>query len=115
MEILNWLLEIDFVTDYQVLEFERWNTGFYYKIRIQITDNSLLYVRDYVDKHERNYSFHWQKSSGELIIRWDNAKHHPGLGNYPHHKHMADMVVSSEEPTLHDIIQHIGEILRAND
>jgi hypothetical protein len=27
---------------------------------------------------------------GRRIYRWDNAPHHPGLANYPHHFHAED-------------------------
>lgn len=40
------------------------------------------------------YSFHWQDAQGRLIRRWDNAPHHPGLPNAPHHIHEADGTVS---------------------
>lgn len=33
------------------------------------------------------YSFHWQKATGELRIRWDNAPHHPEVHTHPHHVH----------------------------
>lgn len=67
-----------------------------------IIDCSLLHVKEYNDINERNYSFHWQKSNGELIIRWDNAPHHKHLENYPHHKHTADRVEESKEITLQE-------------
>jgi len=33
------------------------------------------------------YSYHWADAQGNLIRRWDNAPHFPGLPNFPHHVH----------------------------
>jgi hypothetical protein len=33
------------------------------------------------------YSFHWQRSDGQLLKRWDNAAHHPEVETFPHHLH----------------------------
>ncbi|MEW5827552.1 MAG: DUF6516 family protein, partial [Chloroflexota bacterium] len=33
------------------------------------------------------YSYHWESKNGDLIRRWDNARHFPRLENFPHHVH----------------------------
>ena len=57
-----------------------------------MSDKSLLEIFEYfyiledVVKVEK-YSFHWQDAEGNLISRWDNAKHHPNIATYPNHVH----------------------------
>jgi hypothetical protein len=33
------------------------------------------------------YSYHWADPQGNLIRRWDNTPHFPGLPGFPHHIH----------------------------
>jgi len=46
-------------------------------------DGSRLYFTEYVDVKYRiekfTYSYHYQNKSGELLFRYDNAKHEPPL------------------------------------
>lgn len=70
--------------------------------KIFFCDNSILEFMEMlvIDKNlERpKYRFHWQDGNGKLLIRWDNAKHHPELDTYPHHKHVhADSKVESSK------------------
>jgi hypothetical protein len=47
----------------------------------------------------KKYSFHWQKSSGDLLERWDNANHYPEVENFTHHVHVGGIsVVQPSEP-----------------
>jgi hypothetical protein len=50
--------------------------------------------------------------AGELVFRYDNAEHHPGLSNYPHHKHVGGRIVSAIEPTLSQILDEVSACLR---
>lgn len=34
---------------------------------------------------------------GERILGWDNARHYPGLANYPHHMHLPDGAIEPSE------------------
>ena len=79
-----------------------------------LSDNSILYVREYVDETERDYSFHWQTADNELIIRWDNAFHYEHLKTYPNHKHVSGEVLESYELSLADVLEYICQHLRGN-
>lgn len=46
----------------------------------------------------KSYNFHWQKSDGTLIMRWDNVEHHQEIKTFPHHFHLGDEKVSESEP-----------------
>lgn len=51
-------------------------------------------------------------SAGESVFRYDNAPHHPGLENFPHHKHVGSKRFSSIEPSLSQVLDEIAEHLR---
>ena len=55
------------------------------------------------------YRYHWQDASGNVIRRWDNAMHHPGLPHAPHHVHMPDGSVEgvAEPPDAMAVLAHI--------
>ena len=111
MEILQWLHDISIVTNFKVLKYYNWENGFYYKVRIQIKDNTSLHAKEYKDINERSYSFHWQNENNRLIIRWDNAPHHRYIKTFPHHKHLPDKIEESVPMTLDEALQTIEELI----
>ncbi len=72
MEIIKCLEKSTAVTEF-VLDIKIFESGFYIRIEAVLIDSTELYIREYVDANERNYSYHWQLSNSELILRWDNA------------------------------------------
>lgn len=63
------------------------------KAEISFIDESVLYVREFVDVENSEerlmYVYQCVTSSGRLIFRYDNTGHHKKLmlPTYPHHKH----------------------------
>jgi len=112
MEILNCLKKFSIVKSFEVLDFRTFQDGFYIKVKVILKDSSELYIREYVDVEERNYSYHWQSVNGKLIVRWDNAPHHEDIRTYPHHKHINGKVEESFETTCERILTVISEILQ---
>jgi len=107
MEIISCLNNSTIVSDFRILEYKTFTNGFYIKIFVLLIDQTELYMREYSDPTERNYSYHWQNKNGKLITRWDNSPHYPGLFNTPHHKHIQGKVEPSEEITLEDVLKKI--------
>lgn len=108
MEIFKWLDDKDFVESYIVHDFRESSTAYYLNIQAQFIDGSILYARQYVETDRRKYSFHWQKTTGDLILRWDNAPHFPNLATYPHHKHVGETSVeTSHDISLEDVLKYI--------
>ena len=80
-------------------------------------DGSVLYFTEVVDVELRidrvKYRYQYQRlDTSERIFRYDNAKHHPTLATFPHHKHIGaesepDMVLPSPERFLGDIFDEI--------
>ena len=68
-------------------------------------------IREYIDakyKTEKvNYGYHYQGKDGNLIFRYDNARHRPTLG-FIDHKHLSDgTVIESAEPDIADVIDEV--------
>ena len=59
------------------------------------------------------YSFHFKTSTDQVIFRYDNARYHATLSNFPHHKHIDPQgdVEASTQPTVHQIAREIAEYL----
>lgn len=100
-----------FIESYEIQDYRHWENGFYYKLTVIFTDDSVLFVREYVDENERNYSFHWQTTDNQLIMRWDNAPHHRHIPTYPHHKHTSDGIFESVEISLEDVLKFIASMM----
>jgi len=112
MEIFRSLEQIECIQLYEVLDYQNWDDGFYYKLKSIFNDQSILFVKEYLDETERNYSFHWQAENGMVIIRWDNAPHHKTLITFPHHKHTNKDVLESSEISLEEVLEIIGDKLK---
>ena len=115
MNFFTCLKEFPFVKDIEVLDLRFFKTGFYTKIRVQLKDESILYIREYVDENERSYSYHWQTKEGELIIRWDNAPHYKDIPTYPHHKHVKGKILPNYAITCEEILKEIEQELKLKD
>lgn len=82
---------------------------------------TVLYFTEVVDVKfgidKIKYRYQYQKmGSYERIFRYDNARHHPGLPTFPHHKHIGlevepDHVVESIEVNLQDVLEEIERAL----
>lgn len=59
-----------------------------------------------------NYRFHFQDSQNNLIFRYDNTHHFPDLENFPHHKHLCNDVVSSDEPSVIRVIEEAIQLAK---
>lgn len=95
MEILSFLSLSKIVKDFNILDLKQFNDGFYIKIKVDLINDSVVFIKEYVDTIERNYSYHWQDLDGNLIIRWDNAPHHKNIVTYPHHYHKNGKIFES--------------------
>jgi hypothetical protein len=61
--------------------------------KVQFTDGSTLYFREYLDADTQTveklmYVYHYQDTAGKMILRYDNAAHRPSPHSFDH-KHDA--------------------------
>ena len=87
-----------------------------YKARLTLVDASILEFSEIIvfGIQKRKYSFQWMDANFDLIMRWDNALHHPQIATFPHHKHVGDeyVVEASEEMFLTDVLSFIGSRIK---
>ncbi len=83
------------------------------RFKMELKDGSEIYVFEYVKVPIEiiDYSYHWQDKDKNLIIRWDNAPHHPELNNFPHHLHIKEQIKSSKKLTLIEALETIEDNL----
>ncbi|MFH1197026.1 MAG: DUF6516 family protein [bacterium] len=115
MTILESLEKNKVVRSFIVQDIKNFTAGFYLKICISLIDDTKLFVREFSSIDKRDYSYHWQKVSGELICRWDNAPYHKEFATFPHHKHFENKILPSSEITVDDVLKIISDsILKAS-
>jgi len=89
-----------YIKSFQVHLYEQEGPLFRFKAELQLNDDSKIFIKEYVFKNnERKYAYHWTDASGNLICRWDNASHWPGISAFPHHKHI-DSVLRNQPKHL---------------
>ena len=94
-QIITALRRSPLVKDLEVIEVIEEESVQFLRVRAEITDGSLLYVRELIFSDHSKYSYHWQTRRGKMLLRWDNAPHYPDLLNSPHHFHDQDGNISS--------------------
>ena len=97
---------------YEILLWENEPTSYRFNAKISFIDHSVLTVKEYLFRSGRKYSYHWQDKDGQLLIRWDNARHWKDVSTFPHHKHLKDEVIPSVETTIEDVLDHISRCLK---
>lgn len=89
----------------------------YFKARIKFVNGSELHLFELVTikngKAEvEKYRYHYQNSEGNIIKRWDNAKHHSELKTFPDHVHTAnDKTKESKKPGIPNILLEIIKLI----
>lgn len=111
MAIFKWLNDYDKLIDsYTIHDLRESGEMHYMNIEVHLRDSSQLFIKEFQEHGRRKYAFHWQTSSGEVILRWDNAPHFPKLPNFPHHKHLSyQSVEDGYDIPLEDVLQYIAD------
>ena len=87
------------------------NSG-YFKAQLIFIDNSELHLFEFATTENdkpavEKYRYHYQNSEGKLIMRWDNAKHHPEIKTFPSHLHVGNKVEESRKPEIEDVLLEV--------
>lgn len=82
---------------------------FYFKYLLSISE-ALMVVDNQITVID--YRYHFQDGQSNLIFRYDNTPHFPALSSFPHHKHLEDRVVSSDQPSIGMVIQYAIAFLK---
>ena len=86
------------------------NSDLRIKIRVELTNGWLVDMWERSAPGFRRYSYHVFQE-GQIITRWDNAAHHAHLENFPHHQHVGDTIVSSEEMDVASVLAQLESMI----
>jgi hypothetical protein len=81
---------------------------FYFKYLLSISE-ALVIVDDQIKAID--YRYHFQDEQNNLIFRYDNTPHFPDLSSFPHHKHLPNQVIVSEQPNIAIALQDVTDFL----
>ena len=101
----------DIIQEWRIIRYDREVNISRLKASLKLKDGSCLFIKDYrFNDGSRKYAFHWVDRDNNLIIRWDNATHWPGVATHPHHKHIKSEtnVEISRETDLSQILAYIS-------
>ena len=95
------------VADYEIHQLIEEISASFLRVEVIFVDESKLYIKELLFPDGSKYSYHWQDADGKLLVRWDNAPHHPEISTYPNHKHVGDEVLSSSRISIEDVLSAI--------
>lgn len=113
------LLTDEIVTAFQIRRERHTVVDGHIRVRASIVDGSLLEFSEYAVRLPEDqmqvvvYSYHWEDAAGNLICRWDNTPHFPGMPGFPHHVHdgKADAVLSGRPVDIFVVLDWIRQAL----
>ena len=81
------------------------------RLRLRFADQALLEISEAVlctadTLQWLSYRYHYQELSG-VVLRYDNAPHHPEVVTHPDHKHIGDNVVASAHPAIAQLLREV--------
>lgn len=85
------------------------------RIRVRFSSGHLLelneaFVVESAHIKHLDYRYHFQDMQNNLVFRYDNTPHFPGLENFPHHKHLRDEISPAEKPSINRVIAEANGI-----
>ena len=113
-DIITTLRRSPLVKDLDVLEVVEEENVQLLRVRVEIIDGSTLHIREALFSSASKYSYHWQTPTGELLLRWDNAPHHPQVPTYPDHKHEGERIDPSGRVSIEEVLAEITAALKTN-
>ena len=77
--------------------------------RIVFYNGNILEFTESITPDRIRYRYHYMNADGALIFRYDNVPHYPGIPTFPHHKHLHDTIVKSDQVSLRQVVEEIIE------
>ena len=83
------------------------------QISVQLVKAFLLDIFEFynMDNGVTGYRYQVMTNTGDTVLRWDNASHHPEISSYPHHVHRSDGIHESKQPTILQILDELLEYI----
>lgn len=87
------------------------STG-YVEAEVMFLDGSRLILFEFLrwtatGWDREKYRYHVLDPRHQLLFRYDNAHHHPGVATFPHHKHLPREVTDSLAPRFTDVLAEV--------
>jgi len=101
------------VQDFEILEVIEEASVQLLRVRTELIDGSLLYIREAFFSYASKYSYHWQTRTGELLLRWDNAPHHPEIPTHPYHKHEGERIGPAARVSIEEVLAELTAMLQS--
>jgi Family of unknown function (DUF6516) len=80
------------------------------KARAELVNGWSLHYWEHGTGKVRRYSF--QVLLGRtMVVRWDNAPHHPGVRSFPHHKHAGRTIEASKDMTVELVLAELKAMI----
>jgi hypothetical protein len=91
-------------------------TTLYLRGGLRFIDSSILEIALFASESPSGidvdkYRFQYMSADGQMIFRYDNAPHHPGMTSFPHHKHTSHKAMPSSMPDLKDLLNEISAMI----
>jgi len=113
LDIVEALRRSPAVKQLQVIDLIDEATSKYLKCRAELADGSTLHVTESSIAGKNKYSYHWQDTQNQLLVRWDNAPHHRHLSTFPHHRHEGGTVHESPRVVIDEVLAEIETRFKA--
>ena len=89
------------------------------RIRVRFPSGHMLELNEAVIVEEGQfmhlgYRYHFQDKQNNLVFRYDNTPHFPGVEGFPHHKHLSDKISGAAEPSILNVIQEARKLAQRN-
>jgi hypothetical protein len=115
LSIRNYISLFNHIIEEQLISEKSYSdTKGYIEGKIAFIDDSILEfseVKDADFKSKIKYRYHYMSLNNVLLFRYDNAKHFPELSTFPHHKHLPQNTIESEEPEIEEILMEIESVI----
>ena len=79
--------------------------------RIVFYNGNILEFAESITPDRVRYRYHYMNADGTLIFRYDNVPHYPEFATFPHHKHLQDTVMESDQVNLRQVVEEVIEKL----
>jgi len=80
------------------------------RTRAELVNGWLLHYWEHGNRRIRRYSF--QVLLGrKMVVRWDNAPHHPKIRSFPHHKHVGRAMEASRDMTVDLVLAELQRMI----
>jgi hypothetical protein len=78
---------------------------------IAFADGSRLEFSEQLPTTRQRFRLHYMDAQDSLIVRWDSAPHHQGLGTFPFHKHTPSGIAEHGAITLLEALDEVVKMV----